>query len=232
MEENRKSEKKSLIYAIIGVAVLIVAVVGSTFAFYSATVSSKEGEVSGEAGGGELPVLTVTKLTTAATDKLIPIDMTMDVLTRGALGYNNEGTTFDATKACLDKNNYSVCQIYSVTVTNKSDITMDFNISLTSLTGENTPNIDAVTMGKVNNSVTNINSLVKNESGQVLGTTNEDNSKKLICTTNEVGLNVETETCYFMVFVKNINEAQTDNGVFNGVVTATSTTGAEIKAEF
>lgn len=220
MEEKRKTGKAPLIYAIVGVAVLIVAVAGSTFAFYSATVSSQEGDVQGEAGGGELPVLTVTKLTTGAKDKLIPIDMNSDMLTKAAKGYGNTAGTFDPSKACIDKNGYSVCQIYSVTVTNRSDVTMAYNIGLTALSGAKTPNVDAVTMGTSNVSVTNAASIV--------GASKTDG----ICTTNEVGLNGTTNTCYFMVLIENQNTAQTDNGTFNGTVTATSTTGAEVKAQF
>lgn len=233
MEDNNvKTQKAPLIYAIIGVAVLIVAVAGSTFAFYSATVSSRAGEVTGEAGGGALPTLTVTKITTAANDKLIPIDMTTAMLTNAAKGYGNTGSTFDATKSCKDKNGYSVCQIYSVTVKNNSDVTMAYNISLTTLSGTNTPNIDAVTMGTSNLAVSNIASLVKDTDGTTLDSSDGDTAKKLICTTNEVALNGTTTTCYFMVFIKNLNQAQTDNGTFNGTVTATSTTGAEVKAQF
>lgn len=216
-EQNRKSQRAPLIYAIFGVAMLIVAVAGSTFAFYSATISSEDGDVTGEAGGGALPTLTVTNITTSATDKLIPMDMTTDILTKAAKGYGNTGSTFDATKACIDKNGYSVCQIYSVTVTNNSDVNMAYTINLTSLSGNTTPNVDAVTMGTTNTAVTSATSIKSNGN---------------ICTTNEVGLNGTTTTCYFMVFIKNLNSAQTDNGTFNGVVTATSTTGSEVKAQF
>ena len=41
MQERRKSERAPLIYAIVGVAVLIVAVAGSTFAFFTASASAE-----------------------------------------------------------------------------------------------------------------------------------------------------------------------------------------------
>ena len=217
VENNQKAKKAPLIYAIVGVITLIIAVAGSTFAYYSATIASREGEVQGEAGGGELPVLTVTKISTGATDKLIPIDMTTDMLTKAAKGYGNDGA-FDATKACKDKNGYSVCQIYEVTVQNRSDVSMAYNIGLTALSGENTPNVTAVTMGTSNVSVTSASKIVGDTDG--------------ICITNAVGLNGTTNNCYFMVVIENLNSAQTDNGTFNGTVTATSTTGAQVKAEF
>ena len=214
-EFGQKKINKSLVYAILGVVALIVAVSGSAYAYYAATTSNNS--VTGTAGGGAAPTLTVTKENTS-TGNLIPIDMTAAMLTNAAKGSGNTGTTFDAAKACKDKNGYLVCQIYSVTVKNNSANTMSFNIGITALSGTNTPNIDAVKMAS-NVSVTDITSI---KSGKPAG----------IASAISVGAGATSTKYYFMVFIKNLSTAQTDHGSFTGTITATSTTGAQVKAQF
>ena len=218
MEENnnRKGVSKQLAFAIAGVALLVVAVAGSAYAYYVASVQNTN-TVTGNAGAGA-PTLTVTKVSTSATGNLIPIDMTADMLTSAAKGYGNAGTSFDATKACKDKNGYSVCQIYSVTLTNNSDNTMGFDIGVTALSGTNTPNVDVVKMAS-NVSVTGTPASIK---GSTTG----------IASGVSIAGKGTSSTYYIMVFIKNINSAQTDNGKFTGTITATSTAGANVKATF
>jgi len=227
-ENNQKAKKAPLIYAIVGVMTLIVAVAGSTYAFYAATVSNST-DVTGTAGGGEGPEMTITNLTkneagqTTPYGNLIPIDMNASMLSAAAKGSAKTGNI-----PCIDSNNYTACQIYSVTITNNANTAQSYYIDLTALSGTNTPNVDAVTMESVN-SVTDASSLIKDADGDVLATNSED---RRICQTNTVAAGATTTECYFMVFIKNLSEAQSDNGVFSGTVTATSTTGAQTKADF
>ena len=186
--------------------IILLGAVGITYAYYAMTVSDSS-TIAGEGGGGSAPTISVSKVSTSASDSLIPIDMTTDMLTKAAT----------ASPKCVDKNGYSVCQIYSVTVTNNSNLSQQYNITLDNLYGANTPNVDAVSMGTSNSEVTDASS--------IKGTGN-------ICTTNSVGKGKTTNTCYFMVLIKNLDTAQTDNGTFGGTVTATSTTGGEVKASF
>lgn len=212
--ENKKFNG-SFIYAIVGVMVLIVAVAGSAYAYYQASVANST-SVTGTAGGGAAPTLTVTKESTSANGNLIPINMTTTDLTSGAKGYGNTGSSFDATKSCIDKNSYSVCQVYSVTVKNNSNTDQTFNINLTSLTAGSAPNLEAVKMN-TSVSVTDVTSIKNNG---------------LICTTSSLANNATSTKCYFMVFIKNLSTAQTDSGSFTGTVTATSSTGDKIYAKF
>lgn len=211
MENNSKKQKAPLVYAIIGVMTLIIAVAGSTYAFYAASVQDTT-NVTGTAGGGAAPTMVVKKESTDATGNLIPIDMTTATLTAATTGHTTTGN-----KACVDKNGYSACQIYSVTVTNNANTAQTFDISLTALSGTNTPNIEAVTMASAT-SVTSATSIKGVNKG--------------ICTTNSVAAGATSNTCYFMVFIKNLSTAQTDNGTFSGTVEAVSSTGAQTKADF
>lgn len=222
-EGQSEKSKGALIYAIVGVAVLVVAVAGSAYAYYSATAKDAD-TVRGTAGGGAAPELTVSRVSTT-NENLVPIDMDAETLTNGAKGWNPTSkavnTAWNASQACTDKNGYTVCQIYSVTVTNKSTTPVSYKLTLSALAGSstpnNTPNIDAVKMAS-NISVTDATSIKGLDSG--------------ICTTNSVAGGGTSNACYFMVFVKNLDSAQTDSGNFVGTVTAVGSNGAEVKAQF
>ena len=220
-EEGQKNNtnKSGLIYAIVGVAVLIVAVAGSAYAYYSATATDTS-TVKGTAGGGAAPTLTVKKESNASGN-LVPIDKTAETLTKGAKGWNKTSnavnTSWNAAQSCTDKKGNTVCQVYSVTVKNNNNMPVIYDISLTALSGANTPNLDAVKMAS-NISVTSVTSIKGVDKG--------------ICTTNSVAGGGTSNTCYFMVFITNLNSPQTDSGAFTGTVKAVGSDGAEIKAQF
>lgn len=220
-EEGQKNNtnKSGLIYAIVGVAVLIVAVAGSAYAYYSATATDTS-TVKGTAGGGAAPTLTVKKESNASGN-LVPIDKTAETLTKGAKGWNTTSnavnTAWNAAQSCTDKNGNTVCQVYSVTVKNNSNTSVIYDISLTALSGAKTPNLDAVKMAS-NISVTSVTSIKGVNKG--------------ICTTASVAGGSTSTACYFMVFITNLNSAQTDSGAFTGTVTAVGSNGAEVKAQF
>jgi len=220
-EEGQKNNtnKSGLIYAIVGVAVLIVAVAGSAYAYYSATATDTS-TVKGTAGGGAAPTLTVKKESNASGN-LVPIEKTVETLTKGAKGWNTTSnavnTAWNAAQSCTDKNGNTVCQVYSVTVKNNSNTSVIYDISLTALSGAKTPNLDAVKMAS-NISVTSVTSIKGVNKG--------------ICTTTSVAGGGTSTACYFMVFITNLNSAQTDSGAFTGTVTAVGSNGAEVKAQF
>ena len=220
-EEGQKNNtnKSGLIYAIVGVAVLIVAVAGSAYAYYSATATNTS-TVKGNAGGGAAPTLTVKKESNASGN-LVPIDKTAETLTKGAKGWNTTSnavnTSWNAAQSCTDKNGNTVCQVYSVTVKNNSNTSVIYDISLTALSGAKTQNLDAVKMAS-NISVTSETSIKGVNKG--------------ICTTASVAGGGTSTACYFMVFITNLNSAQTDSGAFTGTVTAVGSNGAEVKAQF
>lgn len=220
-EEGQKNNtnKSGLIYAIVGVAVLIVAVAGSAYAYYSATATDTS-TVKGTAGGGAAPTLTVKKESNASGN-LVPIEKTVETLTKGAKGWNTTSnavnTAWNAAQSCTDKNGNTVCQVYSVTVKNNSNTSVIYDITLTALSGAKTPNLDAVKMAS-NISVTSVTSIKGVNKG--------------ICTTTSVAGGGTSTACYFMVFITNLNSAQTDSGAFTGTVTAVGSNGAEVKAQF
>ena len=207
---EKKKVNKSIIYMISGIIVLLLAIAGSAYAYYSASAT---GEIVGSAAGAGLE-LTIEKLSTSANDALIPLDNTVDMLSTAAKGYGNNGSTFDASKSCIDKNGYSVCQVYKITISNNSTVPVVLNGGV-SLTGTNTPNIECSKMDS-STSVTDNTSCI---GGKTLA--------------NNYTLNAGSSNDYYViVYIKNLDEEQEDIGDFNGVIIFTSTQGSKIYAKF
>ena len=120
MEENRKGP--GVFYAVVGVATLVVAIIGATFAYFSASASDNK-VITGntaEAGGVEL---TITPVTTTGTN-MLPLNLMDNTkATDPATGVADQfADALGATKgtSCKDSNGNNVCQVYSITVKNKS----------------------------------------------------------------------------------------------------------------
>ncbi len=108
MEENRKGT--GVFYAVVGVATLVVAIIGATFAYFSASATN-DSDVKGSTASGASLAIAVTKVSDEATAKnMIPM-LSTDL---------QKGVTGTSSKSCIDANGNTVCQVYKVTVTNGS----------------------------------------------------------------------------------------------------------------
>lgn len=148
MEENRKGT--GVFYAVVGVATLVVAIIGATFAYFSASATN-DTDLKGTTASGASLAIAITKVSDEATDKnMIPM-LSTDL---------QKGVTGTASKSCIDANNNTVCQVYKVTVTNGSadiGINVKGTMNLTStaknmkwqvLTDATTVNADATTVAQ------------------------------------------------------------------------------------
>lgn len=128
MEENNR-KGPGIFYAVVGVATLVVAIIGATFAFFSASATNNDVIVGSTASGNSL-ALAVTPLapvTSGRTENMIP--MLEDDLQKGLTGTD--------TKSCIDSNGNVVCQVYQVTITNNGNtaVTLDATLNLTTEKG-------------------------------------------------------------------------------------------------
>ena len=121
MEENNR-KGTGVFYAVVGVATLVVAIIGATFAFFSASATNDSTITGGtaEAGGVKLDVTPVTETGT----NMIPLNLMDNTTpTNIATGAADQFTdALGATKgaSCKDSNGNNVCQVYSIKVTNLS----------------------------------------------------------------------------------------------------------------
>lgn len=104
--ENKNGQ--GIFYGVIGVATLVVAIVGATFAFFSATANSAPDAIT--TGGAQIS-LNFTQVATGIKSNLIPVDESKS-------GFNAvPGVT---AQSCKDLNGNNICSVYQFTVTNPS----------------------------------------------------------------------------------------------------------------
>ena len=202
---------KKKIYMIAGILLLIISIAGSAYSYYSLVVIN-ENSVYGTTSGSANMNLKVEKISSGATGSLIPVDNDTTTLTKAAIGEAN--TNFEDNKRCIDKNGYIACQIYKVTLTNKSSIDLVVSGGV-SLKGDETPNIECAVMS-------DINTVADNTSCR--GT-------KTLANNYTIKAN-ESKVYYIMVYVKNLNKVQTDTGEFTGIVFFSADNGDKLKANF
>ena len=216
MEENNR-KGTGVFYAVVGVATLVVAIIGATFAYFSAS-GTADTQVEGEAATVGLEVK-LDKISTDATGGLIPIKE--DLLTKALAGDTASGN-----KMCLDKDGNTVCQLYRVTVKNTgsaaSTLNGTFTLTATTYANSKWANVNKNTGLTTDTAPTEIPAANLNAS-----------SVKEI-TTNEVFNGGVTKYYYIMVYINEINDAQenVDKGNFNGSVTFAGPAGSGTTATF
>ena len=113
MEEKRKKHNiNNVFYAVIGVATLMVAIMGATFAYFTATASNNT--LTGNMATIDFD-LAVSKVTDADDAKggLIPMSNNM-----------MEQALTSSKGICIDDNGNAVCQVYKIEVANTSSSSM------------------------------------------------------------------------------------------------------------
>ena len=108
--ENKGS---GIFYGVIGVATLIITIIGATFAYFSATTNSNVDAVT---AGGATITLGYSEITTGLKQNLIPIDVTLPEFNTGVVGITS-------TK-CKDINGNNICSVYEFTVSNPAGNTV------------------------------------------------------------------------------------------------------------
>ena len=108
---EQKNNGRGIFYGVIGVATLVVAIIGATFAYFTASASNVN-TITGNMATINLN-LKVEKVTTVDEKKggMIP-------MSNGMVEAAVKKT--DADQVCVDDNGNAVCQIYKATLTNAS----------------------------------------------------------------------------------------------------------------
>ena len=119
MKENNKNNGRGIFYGVIGVATLVVAIIGATFAYFTASATAVN-NITGNMATISMD-LSITKLVDPGeTSGMIP--MSNNMIETAVSG--KPGSTAKANKTCVDDNGNAVCQIYKITITNNSSATM------------------------------------------------------------------------------------------------------------
>lgn len=203
---------KGIFYGVIGVATLVVAIIGATFAYFSATNTVGD-VVQGTAATAGLS-LSINKVSENANNGLVPID-------EGLLDKGLKATP----DMCVDSNGNTVCQVYKLTVKNDGTSTAIFDGTLT---------LSAT--GYANLKWANINKDTGLTSDSVPTTVGTNLNAKTVeeITTGESFAAGQTKYYYIMIYIDEIHDSQntTDTGSFTGSVTFNSAGGTGTTATF
>lgn len=116
MENNNG---RGIFYGVIGVATLVVAMIGATFAYFSASISTENDPIAFNSTKIDL---SLTQNTDGIKYNLIPVDETIDSFATGGYVGNAKVTTAKSNN-CIDDDGNEFCSVYEVTVTNPSKTT-------------------------------------------------------------------------------------------------------------
>lgn len=136
--ENSKG--RGIFLGVVSVATLIVAIIGATFAWFSASVGSGENDVNLTAYqfDAKLTVERVFPTAENASKKIIPF--VPDKVLREGLENETNNMNYalnEATNKCVDSSGYLVCSLYKITVTNNGSDAIELDGSVTTM--ETTP---------------------------------------------------------------------------------------------
>ena len=131
--ENKKGS--GIFLGVVSVATLVVAIIGATFAYFSASVSSNEGAIGATAYEFDVKVTNIKMIQPENVDSLggiIPMNVNTQVSGKGMLLY----ALNDATKKCVDTNDYQVCALYEATLSNGGSQDVTLNLAVMTDTNE------------------------------------------------------------------------------------------------
>ena len=131
--ENKKGS--GIFLGVVSVATLVVAIIGATFAYFSASVSSNEGAIGATAYEFDVKVTNIKMIQPGNVDNLggiIPMNVNTQVSGKGMLLY----ALNDATQKCVDSNNYQVCALYEATLSNGGSQDVTLNLAVMTDTNE------------------------------------------------------------------------------------------------
>ena len=202
MENNGKG----IFYGVIGVATLIVAIIGATFAYFTATASN-DTTIQGNAASVGL-VLSVEKVSHGEKGLVPQLETALSAAMKGM---DSAGTGEDS---CVDGNGNTVCQVYKITVQNSGT-------AEAKLTG---------TLDLEKGSVTNLKWATVTGWGSepVAQGAKENNELVKDVTISGSG----SEEYYVVVWIQETNDAQADSGTFTGTVSFNAADGSGVTSTF
>lgn len=113
MKEEHKNNGRGIFYGVIGVATLVVAIIGATFAYFTASQSGGN-NITGNMASISFGLSVERVVDPGVASGMIPMSNTM---VETAVNKAENDT-------CVDDNGNAVCQVYKITVTNDSSAAM------------------------------------------------------------------------------------------------------------
>lgn len=178
--------KDKLILSILSVVAISVFTFGATYAYYTASVTES---IEGEAQGGIKTTLLLNTVHNAT--RLVPLK---DNLVSTAIS--------KASNKCVDKNNYQVCSLYKITLTNEEDNEILYGYVRTETSTYTTDNLKYQIFDSNYNALTDIMSL-----SSVSGTPVYFKKNSADYSVSSTG----TSTYYLAIWLKDIGKEQSED---------------------
>lgn len=201
--EKKNNDGKGITFLTIAILTVVVAIAGSTFAFFQVTASNNNVIRGDSAYVSNALELKVNLSSTNATGKLVPQlassgsgDDVVNVLQKAVTGATGKGS-------CVDENGNTICKVYTITVTNKTTTKYYVTGTLT-LTAATMPNLKWAKG----------TSATAGFSGTGTTYTKADTA---LASNVELASNASVNY-YVVVWINETGEAQEDSGSFTGTV--------------
>lgn len=207
--EIKKSDKRIFFFSLMGVLSLIAAIFGATYAYFAINAVSDK-DIVGQSAYKEGALTLDIQQTSDGDKSLIPQE---DAKIQDAVtGASGKGT-------CIDADDNTTCKVYSITVTNTSNVKLNITGTL-SFTAEGMNNLKwangtTATTGFPNSSegpfyATGNTFVVKD------GTTQTTTFKDAVL--EAAGKTGASTTFYIVVWISETGDVQSDSGTFTGTV--------------
>ncbi len=207
---NENNNGRGLFYGVIGVATLIVAIIGATFAYFSVNASiTNNSDIAGSTV--ELSDTTIAGTLTRVT----PSTVSMVPLKTEEL---QEGITGEGGQKCIDANGAKVCDIYTLTINNTSNAPVSLAGNL---------NITATDMADLRWSLLE-------SPDSATGATAKAVSDTVIVANELLAAKNGTKTYHFVIWFNEteLNQNAQAGKSYTGTVTFTAANGGKITAQF
>lgn len=207
---NENNNGRGLFYGVIGVATLIVAIIGATFAYFSVNANiANKNDIAGSTV--ELSDTTITGTLTRET----PSTVSMVPLKTADL---QKGITGEGGQKCIDANGAKVCDIYTLTINNTSNAPVslagNLNITATDMTDLRWALIESAT--------------------SATGATAKEVSDTVIVANELLAAKTGTKTYHFVIWFNEteLNQNTQAGKSYTGTVSFTAANGGQITAQF
>lgn len=207
---NENNNGRGLFYGVIGVATLIVAIIGATFAYFSVSANiANKNDIAGSTV--ELSETTITGTLTRET----PSTVSMVPLKTADL---QKGIAGEGGQKCIDANGAKVCDIYTLTINNTSNAPVSLAGNLT---------ITAKDMADLRWSLLE-------STTSATGATAKEVSDTVIVANELLAAKTGTQTYYFVIWFNETEENQNTQAgkSYTGTVSFTAANGGKITAQF
>lgn len=207
---NENNNGRGLFYGVIGVATLIVAIIGATFAYFSvsANITNNDGISGDTVNVSDTTVTGTLTRETPSTVSMVPLK-TEDL---------QKGITGEGGQQCIDKNGAKVCDIYTLTINNTSNAPVSLAGNL---------NITATDMADLRWSLLE-------SPDSATGATAKAVSDTVIVANEVLAAKTGTKTYHFVIWFNETDlEQNTQAGKsYTGTVSFTAANGGKITAQF